>query len=100
VRVGPRETARADLKIIGILFGGLGAVTAGVLFEPRPPHPTDLMATVAGNIIAVVLWIAMFLAYRRSQDSNRRHDLLAYGLVLPLVFYLSGFGYIAYTVRR
>jgi hypothetical protein len=88
------------VKLIGRLYGGLGAITASVLFDSSERHLSTVLVVGIGNIIAVALWILLCRGYRRSRDPAIRHDLLVYGIVIPVVFYLSGFAYRAYVATR
>jgi 4-amino-4-deoxy-L-arabinose transferase-like glycosyltransferase len=88
------------MEFLGFMFGFLGFVTATMIFDPGTRRSSDLLLTIIGNAVALALWSLFAVVRKRSKNPRDRENVLVYWIVLPMVFYLSGFGYGVYSTRH
>jgi hypothetical protein len=88
------------LKLIGFLFAVLGFITCHVIVDPRERGAGSLAVVIVGNLLLLLMVFACLFARRRSTDPVGRHNLLVYFVILPVIFYLCGLGYAAFSSAR
>jgi hypothetical protein len=88
------------LKLIEFLFAALGFITCHVILDPRERSADSLAVVIVGNLLMRLMVFACLFARRRSTDPVGRHNLLVYFVILPVIFYLCGLGYAAYSTAR